>query len=255
MYNRRNAFTLIELLVVIAIIAILAAILFPVFARAREKARQSQCVSNLNQISKAFLAYASDYDQTMPTVAWAFRPTPPNAPLWTDMIYPYVKNDGVFKCSSEGKPEFGRTWETRFKLSYGLNWFWGFPYTSSMDYVVQITRVVRPSAAILVLDSVPVDPITDPLGGFMVTPFGYDNRNYALPMNRTSGYSTRHSEGTIVSFADGHAKWFRGDQLYARDGAGNPIIRPQNDDTLFDCNPVKLKWAVHLGDSSNVNCR
>lgn len=253
MNHKKNAFTLIELLVVIAIIAILAAILFPVFARAREKARQSQCVSNLNQISKACLAYATDYDQTMPVVAWAFRPTPPNAALWTQLIAPYVKNEGVFKCNSESKAVYGANWENRFKLSYGMNWFWGFPYTTSMDFVVQLTKLTRPAASILVMDSVPIDPVADPLGGFMVTPFGYDNRNYALPMNKTSGYSTRHDEGTVVTFADGHAKWFRGDQLYARDGAGNPIIRPQNDETLFDCNPVKLKWAVHLGD--NPNCR
>lgn len=66
--NKRRGFTLIELLVVIAIIAVLAAILFPVFANARAKARQSACTSNLNQISKAFLMYANDYSQMMPTV-------------------------------------------------------------------------------------------------------------------------------------------------------------------------------------------
>ncbi|MCS7066774.1 MAG: prepilin-type N-terminal cleavage/methylation domain-containing protein, partial [Fimbriimonadales bacterium] len=89
---RRRGFTLIELLVVIAIIAILAAILFPVFAHVREKARQSTCTSNLGQIAKAFLMYANDHNQMMPTVAWAFRPVPPNAPLWTAMIALYVKD-------------------------------------------------------------------------------------------------------------------------------------------------------------------
>jgi len=66
MKRSRNGFTLIELLVVIAIIAILAAILFPVFARAREKARQTSCLSNLKQLSLAILMYAEDYDETLP---------------------------------------------------------------------------------------------------------------------------------------------------------------------------------------------
>jgi len=72
--NRRKGFTLIELLVVIAIIAILAAILFPVFAKAREKARQASCQSNLKQITLAFLMYASDYDEAYPIFNWGNRP-------------------------------------------------------------------------------------------------------------------------------------------------------------------------------------
>ncbi|MCX7993865.1 MAG: prepilin-type N-terminal cleavage/methylation domain-containing protein [Fimbriimonadales bacterium] len=245
--NRQRGFTLIELLVVIAIIAVLAAILFPVFANARAKARQSACTSNLNQISKAFLMYANDYSQMMPTVGWIFRPTPDNAPLWTAMIMPYAKNRDLFRCPEASNPEYGEVWSQRARLSYGLNWFWGFPYQSSMDYVVSLSKVTRPAAAILVLDSVPIQPTADPFGGYMVTPFGFENRARVLPMNKPSGYAARHSEGVMVAFADGHAKWFKGDQLYARQSNGTPILQA-TDETLFDCNPAKLKWAVHLGE-------
>jgi len=90
--KNRSGFTLIELLVVIAIIAILAAILFPVFAKAREKARQSSCTSNLNQIGKAFMMYAQDYDEKLYHPRWT------SVDGWTAPITPYVKNEQVFGC-------------------------------------------------------------------------------------------------------------------------------------------------------------
>jgi len=248
--NKQRGFTLIELLVVIAIIALLAAILFPVFAQAREKARQGACMSNLTQISKAFLMYANDYSQMMPTVGWVFRPTPDDARLWTAMVAPYVRNRELFRCPSASDSEYGEVWAQRARLSYGLNWFWGFPYQPSMDYVVSLSKVTRPAAAILVLDSVPLPPSADPFGGYMVTPFGFENRTRVLPMNKPSGYATRHSGGVVVAFADGHAKWFKGDQLYARQSNGTPILQA-NDETLYDCNPVKLKWAVHLRERAS----
>ena len=115
----RKGFTLIELLVVIAIIAILAAILFPVFAQAREKARQTTCLSNDKQWGNAFMMYVQDYDETMPlawgsadgvTTSWNSQITTPsnwrpgNTVLrdqwWSNSIQPYIKNFGVYGCPS-----------------------------------------------------------------------------------------------------------------------------------------------------------
>ncbi len=94
--RRSNGFTLIELLVVIAIIAILAAILFPVFARARESARRTACVSNLSQLSKASLMYGDDWDGDLPVGV-----TQGNSLLnVTQGLHPYVKNRQVFYCPS-----------------------------------------------------------------------------------------------------------------------------------------------------------
>src|SRR5687767_3138604 len=98
---RRRAFTLIELLVVIAIIAILAAILFPVFAQAREKARQTQCLSNMKQIALAGTMYAQDYDGNfVPTYQYDVAADVNNLRWWYDMINPYTKNWGFLVCPS-----------------------------------------------------------------------------------------------------------------------------------------------------------
>src|SRR6266496_4052376 len=114
---RRTGFTLIELLVVIAIIAILAAILFPVFAQARDKARQATCLSNLKQVGLGLAMYNQDYDEKMPSVcswgkAWnhgsAATLCPPlekaKVPAYfQDFLVPYVKNEGIWYCPSVGK--------------------------------------------------------------------------------------------------------------------------------------------------------
>lgn len=93
---RRRGFTLIELLIVIAIIAILAAILFPVFARARESARRTSCVSNLSQLCKAAMMYGSDYDEFLPVGVTQGNPMP-NVSFG---LYPYVKSEAAYYCPS-----------------------------------------------------------------------------------------------------------------------------------------------------------
>ncbi len=106
---RTKGFTLIELLVVIAIIAILAAILFPVFAQAREKARQTGCLSNVKQIGLGVQMYAQDYDEYVPRNAYADPPrvlegnhfVDCSSPRWMDVLYPYIKNVDVFNCPSD----------------------------------------------------------------------------------------------------------------------------------------------------------
>ncbi len=131
----RKGFTLIELLVVIAIIAILAAILFPVFARAREKARQSSCQSNLKQIGLAFMMYVQDYDERVfpyangggwigdniaPTLTWA---SSTQQLYWGNYLEPYSKNRQIWRCPSAGAVDTysGLNTEKVLNSSYGLN--------------------------------------------------------------------------------------------------------------------------------------
>jgi prepilin-type N-terminal cleavage/methylation domain-containing protein/prepilin-type processing-associated H-X9-DG protein len=97
--SKRGGFTLIELLVVIAIIAILAAILFPVFAKAREKARQISCLSNLKQLGLGIMQYTQDYSETMP-----YNGRNGGNSGWAGLIYPYVKSTGVYHCPDDPTP-------------------------------------------------------------------------------------------------------------------------------------------------------
>jgi prepilin-type N-terminal cleavage/methylation domain-containing protein/prepilin-type processing-associated H-X9-DG protein len=102
-HRTRRGFTLIELLVVIAIIAILAAILFPVFGRARENARRSSCGSNLKQLGLSLVQYSQDYDEALPRSnygSWSSDTQGSNV-KWMDVVYPYVKNEQVFNCPSD----------------------------------------------------------------------------------------------------------------------------------------------------------
>lgn len=107
MFIRRNnvkrGFTLIELLVVIAIIAILAAILFPVFARARENARKSSCQNNLKQLALGFKQYINDFDERYPLVASEATGSATGVPPygWADSLQPYIKNTQVYQCPSD----------------------------------------------------------------------------------------------------------------------------------------------------------
>src|SRR5688500_12259006 len=134
MTRKRTGFTLIELLVVIAIIAILAAILFPVFAQAREKARQSGCLSNLKQIGTGIMMYTQDYDEAYPC-NWfgGLWPSTPDgkAYKWMDAIYPYVKNEQVFSCPSDGGTR--KTYIHYSKLPKGSENNWG-SYATNTAY-------------------------------------------------------------------------------------------------------------------------
>lgn len=135
----RGAFTLIELLVVIAIIAILAAILFPVFAQAREKARSTACLSNSKQIGLGIMMYSQDYDESYPLYVASYcesarvpNPLNPNdapggsagigrRPMWQYLITPYLKNWGIFSCPSD-KPQSTNTTAAFHNISYGYNY-------------------------------------------------------------------------------------------------------------------------------------
>ena len=162
--RRHSAFTLIELLVVIAIIAILAAILFPVFAQAREKARQTACMSNLKQIGTAALAYNQDYDEMYP-MAYYLSPTANSTPnqtqlSWAGLMYPYAKTAQIFRCPSEGDAEFSTPGTFTpgtpdgFTVTYAYNYYIGGNNSGGDARATQSLPVIQqPSTLVMMTDS------------------------------------------------------------------------------------------------------
>jgi len=212
--NRRG-FTLIELLVVIAIIAILAAILFPVFAKAREKARQSSCLSNQKQIALAIIGYAVDYDGKLPM--YYATVSPANWPLkqWFDDVEPYMKNVQLILCPSGGESRLGGNrpgWSPRIYVCYQVNpWACsggrGAPDNNGAHFT-------HPAETILTFDALRA-------GRWCAEPFGYYSRDdncrgrpAGIPRASSSGLVNgkdygRHNGGANVSFCDGHGKWLK----------------------------------------------
>lgn len=194
--GRNKGFTLIELLVVIAIVSLLAAILFPVFARARENARRGNCLSNLKQIGLATMQYNRDYDDRLPGYylddGQNHCPTP--SIMWYSGLMPYIQNPQIFMCPSEKKgvnTPFLRcwTWET-YPVVYGINQ--DATAYNLTDNPTLSSQLVNPAELALYGDSAIYDaPIISRNDACSAVPY----------------VSNRHFEGTDFAFADGHVKW------------------------------------------------
>jgi prepilin-type N-terminal cleavage/methylation domain-containing protein/prepilin-type processing-associated H-X9-DG protein len=217
--NRRRGFTLIELLVVIAIIAILAAILFPVFAQARDSARKTTCLSNQKQVGTGVMMYLQDFDERYPTL---------DAGAYLVLIQPYVKNIDVWQCpsgsgnynvSNRGITGAGTAWGTvKTGMVANGDVFGGFgnqPARSS-------TIVSAPAETVLIIDAdynpqtfngqIAVTTELAPNGtaaGTQMVRGWYTRWTGATPLSGSSRLGAKHALGGNFLFADGHAKWLK----------------------------------------------
>ncbi len=228
MKPQRKGFTLIELLVVIAIIAILAAILFPVFARARENARKTNCLSNLKQIGLGCMQYVQDYDEKYPpgligSGTTAQGPVSQNTNFTTywltaDIINAYVKNVKLFYCpSSPGTVMYAN--------HYGFNQNLCQNFAAAGAVSIAMAQLTVPAEIIMCLDAGPYmgneGSLNSPQGSFWYYPGTCCGRapqgvgSTALTgFSQTDYVNGRHFDGLNIAFADGHAKWVNGRTLY-----------------------------------------
>lgn len=257
MTRRHSAFTLIELLVVIAIIAILAAILFPVFAQAREKARGISCLSNFKQLGLAFAMYLQDYDekvlpryQACPSTGPA--PFPNAESLWDYTIQPYVKNKQIFVCPSASNSHWADTWNTRGYPSSGYNqtisgWYYATADGCGNMILPTLSQIQYPTKNVMFSDSVPGD-LTLGYRGYL-----FGNTGINVPYTTTSAGSigVRHTAGDNLSFFDGHAKWAIGTSLL-----WNPAWDYTKDCTDYSLvlNPWMDKDSAHLKFNISDSC-
>lgn len=210
----RRGFTLIELLVVIAIIAIVAAILFPVFSKVRENARRASCESNLNQIGLALAQYTQDSDESLPGAACALAgngveggwiyyegfqyadpPTFAEFDVTRGSLYPYVKSRAVYKCPDDGSGQ---------NDSYAVN------ILMTQDPFAQGAFPCRGFSPGLPLAQVQSPALSI---SFYEESDGVDNSTddgVAVPLNQPT---TRHTAGCVFAFADGHVRWQRAGTL------------------------------------------
>jgi prepilin-type N-terminal cleavage/methylation domain-containing protein/prepilin-type processing-associated H-X9-DG protein len=222
--SRRIGFTLIELLVVIAIIAILAAILFPVFAQARQKARAALCLSQSKEIGLAVHMYTQDYDETLPQAYLLDAPAsskvkPTLVRGFHVILQPYVKSQTVFLCPSD--PDKVHPLLAYWGPSFPLSFLPNYAILSPDDYTpVRMAAIDEPASTIVL-----VEGRMKNIGGLGV--WGYGGAGWqggrrltdaemqagAISPKPRVAYD-RHLGGSDYIFADGHAKWLRWEQTF-----------------------------------------
>ncbi len=225
----RPGFTLIELLVVIAIIAILTAILFPVFAQAREKARQTSCLANMRQVGLAVQIYAQDYDDALVHTELGGDVDDAHEYYWGDMLQPYLKNWQILVCpSASQKITFktgATTYSQQWSYNYGINDIIAADCTDADNPACRhigiagqaLAAVASPASTILITDNLPADHDTEDGDD---TTLGHarheinwqwgrrDATRLSVGGKSQDGYA-RHSDGFVYVLADGHSKWRR----------------------------------------------
>ena len=259
--SKKSGFTLIELLVVIAIIAILAAILFPVFAKVREKARQTSCLSNEKQLGLGFTQYIQDNDETFP-VQGGEDPTSIQSSLgmgWGGQIYPYVKSTGVYKCPDDGTGVQVNGTTTSYPVSYAANLSLlrtdggsntdphpgpSIAVLSAPSKTILLSEVKGIYANITSINERPnVNNVMSSVsnGTGQVYPFlafgsGGDEQTGCLGgYTCSSNNVARHTEGSNYLLADCHAKWLRGAAVSPGSVAFAEDCNQQGNPALPDC--------------------
>ncbi len=205
MTTRFRGFTLIELLVVIAIIAILAAILFPVFARAREKARSTSCLSNLKQLATAALMYAQDYDEVLPR-EHSYAPEPNSLYWWPDLLYPYTKNWNLAVCPSQEQLPL---YYPDASSPHGAAPYANYHLPSWLSRM-KMARVIDASGTILFTEG------QSELYAACQTDLNVNDQQYVASVAGAPGpygwpcvIAKVHNDGANYGFHDGHGKWLK----------------------------------------------
>jgi len=225
--KRRIGFTLIELLVVIAIIAILAAILFPVFAQAREAGRKASCQSNLKQIGTAWMMYAQDYDEQTLHNTWNGGGFQKNR-IWAQRIQPYAKNKGIAKCPSDPEPWVATDQEDNVTVtgSYALQ-SWGewklSEIAATADYFLAWDTSGR-----------------DSFFGYNAW-IGEETSDSAFSWGRNYMFAARHMDQINMLYADGHVKTARCAQIFPCSNKGWQLDNVGDNSKTLGC------WARAAG--------